>query len=82
MMPSAVPGAAGAGAGPAAATEGGTTAAALAVLMAEDGMAPLLEKAIRAARDRSVELGGSTADGILPVLDLHAVSSYFSNDAD
>ena len=39
-------------------SKGGTTAAALAVLMAEDGMAPLLEKAIRAARDRSVELGG------------------------
>ena len=37
---------------------GGTTAAALAVLMAEDGMASLLEKAIRAARDKSVELGG------------------------
>ena len=39
-------------------SKGGTTAAALAVLMAEDGMAPLLERAIRAARDRSVELGG------------------------
>ncbi len=39
-------------------SKGGTTAAALAVLMAEDGMAPLLEKAIRAARDRSFELGG------------------------
>lgn len=39
-------------------SKGGTTAAALAVLMADDGMAPLLERAIRAARDRSVELGG------------------------
>ena len=39
-------------------SKGGTTAAALAVLMADDGMSPLLEKAIRAARDRSVELGG------------------------
>ena len=39
-------------------SKGGTTAAALAVLMADDGMAPLLERSIRAARDRSVELGG------------------------
>ena len=39
-------------------SKGGTTAAALAVLMADDGMAPLLERAIRAARDRSIELGG------------------------
>lgn len=39
-------------------SKGGTTAAALAVLMADDGMGPLLERAIRAARDRSVELGG------------------------
>ena len=39
-------------------SKGGTTAAALAVLMADDGMAPLLERAILAARDRSVELGG------------------------
>ncbi|QKV20028.1 pyrroline-5-carboxylate reductase [Oricola thermophila] len=36
---------------------GGTTAAALAVLMADDGLSPLLEKAVGAARDRSVELG-------------------------
>lgn len=39
-------------------SKGGTTAAALAVLMADDGMGPLLERAIRAARDRSVELAG------------------------
>jgi len=35
---------------------GGTTAAALAVLMAEDGLAPLLEKAVVAAMRRSREL--------------------------
>lgn len=35
---------------------GGTTAAALSVLMAEDGMKPLFEHAIRAARDRGREL--------------------------
>jgi pyrroline-5-carboxylate reductase len=39
-------------------SKGGTTAAALAVLMADDGMGQLLDRAIRAARDRSVELGG------------------------
>ena len=39
-------------------SKGGTTAAALAVLMAEDGLGPLLDRAIRAARDRSIELGG------------------------
>jgi len=39
-------------------SKGGTTAAALTVLMADDGMGPLLERAIMAARDRSVELGG------------------------
>ena len=38
-------------------SKGGTTAAALAVLMADDGLAPLMERAVRAARDRSVELG-------------------------
>jgi pyrroline-5-carboxylate reductase len=37
---------------------GGTTAAALAVLMAEDGMQPLFDKAIKAARDRAQELAG------------------------
>jgi len=36
---------------------GGTTAAALAVLMADDGLKPLLEKAIAAAKARSIELG-------------------------
>ncbi len=36
---------------------GGTTAAALAVLMADDGLKPLLKKAVAAAKARSVELG-------------------------
>ena len=35
----------------------GTTQAALDVLMAEDGLGSLMEKAILAARDRSIELG-------------------------
>jgi pyrroline-5-carboxylate reductase len=38
---------------------GGTTAAALNVLMAEDGLAPLLDRAVAAARRRSEELGKS-----------------------
>jgi pyrroline-5-carboxylate reductase len=37
---------------------GGTTAAALAVLMAGDGMQPLFDSAIKAARDRAEELAG------------------------
>ncbi|ASY57339.1 MULTISPECIES: pyrroline-5-carboxylate reductase [Sinorhizobium] len=37
---------------------GGTTAAALAVLMADDGMQPLFDKAIAAARKRAEELAG------------------------
>jgi pyrroline-5-carboxylate reductase len=37
---------------------GGTTAAALSVLMAEGGMQPLFDAAIRAARDRAEELAG------------------------
>ncbi|MBI3433806.1 MAG: pyrroline-5-carboxylate reductase [Proteobacteria bacterium] len=37
---------------------GGTTAAALEVLMSERGLAPLLEKAVMAAAARSRELGG------------------------
>ncbi|MFA7414544.1 MAG: pyrroline-5-carboxylate reductase [Rhizobium sp.] len=37
---------------------GGTTAAALAVLMAEDGMQPLFDRAIEAARVRAEELAG------------------------
>lgn len=37
---------------------GGTTAAALAVLMAEDGMQPLFDKALAAARKRAGELAG------------------------
>ncbi|MDX3926867.1 MAG: pyrroline-5-carboxylate reductase [Shinella sp.] len=37
---------------------GGTTAAALSVLMAEDGMQPLFDKAIAAARRRAEELAG------------------------
>jgi pyrroline-5-carboxylate reductase len=36
---------------------GGTTAAALSVLMAEDGMQPLFDKAVEAARTRAEELG-------------------------
>ena len=36
---------------------GGTTAAALAVLMAEDGIQPIFDKAIAAARQRAEELG-------------------------
>lgn len=37
---------------------GGTTAAALSILMAEDGMQPLFDKAIAAARKRAEELAG------------------------
>jgi pyrroline-5-carboxylate reductase len=37
---------------------GGTTAAALAVLMAEDGLKPLMERAVAAATRRSRELAG------------------------
>ena len=37
---------------------GGTTAAALEVLMAEDGLAPLMEKAVHAARLRAEALSG------------------------
>jgi pyrroline-5-carboxylate reductase len=37
---------------------GGTTAAALAVLMAQDGIQPIFDKALAAARDRAQELGG------------------------
>ena len=36
---------------------GGTTAAALAVLMGDDGLKPLLEKAVAAAKARSIDLG-------------------------
>jgi len=39
-------------------SKGGTTAAALSVLMAEDGMEALMTRAILAARDRAVELRG------------------------
>ena len=38
-------------------SKGGTTAAALAVLMDDDGLASLMKRAIVAARDRSIELG-------------------------
>ena len=38
-------------------SKGGTTAAALAVLMEDDGLASLMKRAIVAARDRSIELG-------------------------
>ena len=37
---------------------GGTTAAALAVLMATDGLDPLMQKAVAAATKRSRELAG------------------------
>jgi len=37
---------------------GGTTAAALEVLMAQDGLAPLMEQAAQAARKRAAELAG------------------------
>ncbi|WBK02008.1 pyrroline-5-carboxylate reductase [Methylocystis parvus OBBP] len=37
---------------------GGTTAAALSVLMAEDGLAPLMTKAVAAAKKRAGELSG------------------------
>ena len=37
---------------------GGTTAAALAILMAEDGMAALMKEAVASARRRSEELPG------------------------
>ena len=37
---------------------GGTTAAALSVLMADDGLAPLMRKAVAAAKKRGEELGG------------------------
>ena len=39
-------------------SKGGTTAAALSVLMAEAGLEALMTRAIIAARDRSIELGG------------------------
>jgi len=39
-------------------SRGGTTAAALSVLMADDGLDPLMEKAIAAATKRSKELAG------------------------
>tara|TARA_Y100000766_G_scaffold99357_1_gene84684 strand:- start:392 stop:1210 length:819 start_codon:yes stop_codon:yes gene_type:complete len=39
-------------------SKGGTTAAALSVLMADDGLLQLMEKAVDAAKRRSVELGG------------------------
>ena len=38
-------------------SKGGTTAAALSVLMADDGLAQLMEKALSAAHARSIELG-------------------------
>jgi pyrroline-5-carboxylate reductase len=36
----------------------GTTAAALAILIAEDGLAPLMKRAVAAAKKRSIELAG------------------------
>jgi pyrroline-5-carboxylate reductase len=38
-------------------SKGGTTAAALAVLMADDGLPSLMQRAVQAAKKRSVELG-------------------------
>jgi pyrroline-5-carboxylate reductase len=38
-------------------SKGGTTAAALAVLMDENGLTPLIEKAVQAAKARAVALG-------------------------
>ena len=38
-------------------SKGGTTAAALAVLMADDGLPALMERAVQAAKIRSIELG-------------------------
>ena len=38
-------------------SKGGTTAAALAVLMADDGLSALMERAVQAAKTRSIELG-------------------------
>jgi pyrroline-5-carboxylate reductase len=38
-------------------SKGGTTAAALTVLMADDGLLSLMERAVQAAKKRSVELG-------------------------
>jgi pyrroline-5-carboxylate reductase len=38
-------------------SKGGTTAAALAVLMADDGLTSLMTKAVAAAKARSIELG-------------------------
>ena len=38
-------------------SKGGTTAAALAVLMADDGLPSLMGRAIQAAKKRSIELG-------------------------
>lgn len=40
------------------ASPGGTTAAALAVLMAQDGLAPLMTRAVEAAKRRAAELSG------------------------
>ncbi len=37
---------------------GGTTAAALAVLMGEAGLSPLMQKAVEAAKNRAGELSG------------------------
>jgi len=38
-------------------SKGGTTAAALAVLMADDGLEALMTKAVAAAKARSIALG-------------------------
>ena len=40
------------------ASRGGTTAAALEVLMAQDGLTPLIERAAKAAKQRAAALSG------------------------
>jgi pyrroline-5-carboxylate reductase len=40
------------------ASRGGTTAAALEILMAQDGLTPLIERAVKAAKQRATALSG------------------------
>ena len=39
-------------------SRGGTTAAALEILMAQDGLTPLIERAVKAAKRRAAALSG------------------------
>jgi len=39
-------------------SRGGTTAAALEILMAQDGLEPLIERAVKAAKQRAGALAG------------------------